>query len=98
MGRLSRHIAQDGPFGKTSNRDIYLMQYVLLGKHYGGDHRSPGEARREERQDFSTHNFSQLLTKPPAFQAPSSPGLEAPEQPARAFCSIPRLFKEAKFA
>lgn len=52
---------------------------------------SPREARREERQDFSIHNFSQLLTKPPALQAPGSPELEDSRQPARAFCSIPRL-------
>lgn len=85
MGRLDQHIGQDGPFGKASNREIYLMQYDLLGKHNRGEHCSPREGRREERQDFSIHNFSQLFTKPPALQASGSPELEDSRQPARAF-------------
>lgn len=51
---------------------------ALLGKQGG-----------EEKQDFFIHHFSQLLTKPPALQAPSSPELEAFRQPARAFAPSP---------
>lgn len=61
------------------------MQYILLGKHGSSEDCSAGVARREEKQDFSIHHFSQLLTKPPALQGPSGPELEAFRQPARAF-------------
>lgn len=67
------------------------MQYVLLGKHERSENCSSREVRREERQDFSIHNLSQLFTKLPAPLAPRSPELEASRQPARAFCFIPRL-------
>lgn len=65
------------------------MQYVMLGKHASGEDRSAGEARREEKQDFSIHHFSQQLTKPPALQGPSGPELETFRQPARAFALSP---------
>lgn len=52
----------------------------------------PGkQGGKKGRISFSIHNFSQLFTKPPALQAPGSPELEDSKQPARAFCSIPRL-------
>lgn len=69
--------------------EIYSAQYILLGKHGSGEDCSAGEARREEKQNFSIHHFSQLLTKPPALQGPSSPELEAFGQPSRALAPSP---------
>lgn len=87
MGKLHQKSSKTIPSVPVA--EIYSVQCILLGKHGSGVDCSAGEARREEKQDFSSHHFSQLLTKPPALQGPSSPELEAFRQPARAFAPSP---------